>query len=60
MLAAPGIHPKTAQDLMRLSDINMTMSHYTHTLIGQQSKAIERLPDLNTSSTQRQKTMTLI
>ena len=35
MLAASGVHPKTAQDLMRHSDINLTMSRYTHTLRGQ-------------------------
>ena len=47
MLAASGVHPKTAQDLMRHSDINLTMSRYTHTLRGQTQKAIESLPDLN-------------
>jgi integrase len=34
LLAASGVHPKTAQDLMRHSDINLTMSRYTHTLRG--------------------------
>ncbi len=28
MLAASGVHPKTAQQLMRHSDINLTMSRY--------------------------------
>ncbi len=45
MLAAVGVHPKVAQDLMRHSDINLTMSRYTHTLKGQQAAAIESLPD---------------
>jgi hypothetical protein len=31
---------------MRHSDINLTMSRYTHVLSGQESKAIEALPDL--------------
>jgi len=47
MLAASGVHPKTAQTLMRHSDINLTMSRYTHTLRGQEATAIESLPDLN-------------
>ncbi len=46
-LAASGVHPKTAQDLLRHSDINLTMSRYTHTLRGQQLSAIESLPDLS-------------
>ena len=47
MLAASGVHPKTAQTLMRHSDINLTMSRYTHTLRNQEATAIESLPDLN-------------
>jgi len=54
MLAASGVHPKTAQDLMRHSDINLTMSRYTHTLRGQTQKAIESLPDLTLPSSQSQ------
>jgi len=45
LLAAAGVHPKIAQDLMRHSDINLTMSRYTHTLLGQGAKAVESLPD---------------
>jgi len=33
-LAANGVHPKVAQAIMRHSDINLTMSRYTHTLKG--------------------------
>jgi hypothetical protein len=40
---------------MRHSDINLTMSIYTHTLRGQAQKAIESLPDLSLRSSQRQK-----
>jgi integrase len=47
MLAAAGVHPKTAQQLMRHSDINLTMSRYTHVLRGQERNAIENLPDLD-------------
>jgi len=47
MLAAAGVHPKAAQQLMRHSDINLTMSRYTHVLRGQESAAINSLPDLD-------------
>jgi len=46
MLAASGVHPKVAQSLMRHSDINLTMSRYTHTVHGQLARAVESLPDL--------------
>ena len=55
MLAASGVHPKTAQDLMRHSDINLTMSRYTHTLRGQESEAVESLPDLSLPNKQAHK-----
>ncbi len=47
LLAASGTHPKVAQSLMRHSTIDLTMSRYTHTLAGQESAAIENLPDLS-------------
>lgn len=47
MLAASGVHPKTAQQLMRHSDINLTMTRYTHFLRGQERNAVENLPDLD-------------
>jgi integrase len=46
-LANGGVHPKTAQDLARHSDINLTMTRYSHTLLGQRSDALESLPDLS-------------
>ena len=46
LLAASGVHPKTAQDLMRHSDINLTMSRYTHPLVNQGARAVESLPSL--------------
>ncbi len=55
LLAASGVHPKTAQELMRHSDINLTMSRYTHTFRGQEAKAVESLPDLSSPSQQQQK-----
>jgi len=40
LLAAIGAHPKVVQSIMRHSDINLTMSRYTHVLRGQESEAI--------------------
>lgn len=50
LLAATGVHPKVAQSIMRHSNINLTMSRYTHTLAGQESQAIAGLPDLSLSN----------
>ncbi len=54
-LAATGVHPKVAQVIMRHSDINLTMSRYTHTLLGQETEAVKRLPDLSFPSQNNQK-----
>ena len=54
LLAAGGVHPKVAQSIMRHSDINMTLSRYTHTLTGQEAKAVEAMPDLSLPSTKRE------
>ncbi|HQL76018.1 MAG TPA: tyrosine-type recombinase/integrase, partial [Phycisphaerae bacterium] len=45
-LAAAGVHPKVAQAVMRHSDINLTMSRYTHVFRGQETDAVAALPDL--------------
>ena len=45
-LARAGVHPKTAQDLARHSDVNLTLSRYTHTVIADRSEALAGLPDL--------------
>jgi hypothetical protein len=50
LLAASGAHPKVAQSLMRHSDINLTMSRYTHILRGQESEVVSNLPDLSLPS----------
>ena len=55
LLAASGVHPKVAQSIMRHSDINLTMSLYTHTLRGQESEAVGHLPDLSQPSKGSQK-----
>ena len=46
LLAAAGVHPKTAQSLMRHSTIELTMSRYSHVFAGQEAGAIAALPDL--------------
>lgn len=55
LLAASGVHPKVVQSIMRHSDINLTMSRYTHIFTGQESEAVAGLPDLSLPSKQGQK-----
>lgn len=57
LLAKAGIHPKVSQSLMRHSDINLTMSRYTHIFRGQESEAVEKLPDLSLPSQQKQQAL---
>ncbi len=45
MLAKTGTHPKTAQEMMRHSDINLTMGLYTHTLLVDKAEATAKLPE---------------
>jgi len=47
LLADAGVHPKVAQEIMRHSDINLTMSTYTHVLRGRESEAVAALPDFS-------------
>lgn len=47
LLAAAGVHPKNAQQIMRHSDIRLTMDYYTHFMTGQEHRAVESLPDLS-------------
>ena len=54
MLAASGVHPRVAQSIMRHGTIELTMSRYSHIYAGQESLAIESLPDLSKPSTQSQ------
>ena len=46
-LAAGGVHPKVAQSLARHSTITLTMDRYTHSYHGEQSEALNVLPDLS-------------
>lgn len=60
LLAAAGVHPKVIQSIMRHSDINLTMSRYTHIFRGQESEAIAKLPDLGASSKEQRETASII
>jgi hypothetical protein len=57
LLAASGVHPKVAQSIMRHSDINLTMSRYTHVFRGQESEAVAKLPDLSLPSEVKQQAL---
>ena len=54
LLAASGVHPKIIQSIMRHSDINLTMSRYTHIFRGQESEAVAKLPNLGLPSEEKQ------
>jgi integrase len=45
LIAQGGVHPKLAQRLARHSDINLTMSRYTHTLLSEEAEALDVLPE---------------
>jgi hypothetical protein len=53
-LAANNVHPKIAQSIMRHSDINLTMSRYTHVFTDQEAEAVARFPDLSLASCEDQ------
>ncbi len=46
LITQGGVHPKLAQKLARHSDINLTMSRYSHTLLADESEALKVLPKL--------------
>ncbi|MFQ5807019.1 MAG: hypothetical protein ACE5I3_11275 [Phycisphaerae bacterium] len=48
-LARPDVAPKLAQDLARHCDINLTLSHCSHTVLGERAAAVEALPDVGDS-----------
>jgi hypothetical protein len=54
MFCRCGVHPKVVQSIMRHSDINLTMSRYTHIFAEQESEAVAKLPDFSISSNQQQ------
>ena len=55
LLADSGVHPKVTQEIMRHSDINLTMNTYTHILLGQKAQAIDKIPDLTQPSSEQKR-----
>ncbi len=55
MPAISGVSPKMAQSLARHSDINLTMSRYTHVGLHDQAAALETLPPLKDGRREREK-----
>ena len=51
LLAASGAHPKVAQAIMRHSDINLTLSRYSHVYSGDEAAAVAKLPDFAKTNT---------
>jgi len=45
LITQGGVHPKLAQRLARHSDINLTMSRYSHTVMADEAEALEVLPE---------------
>ncbi len=49
-LAKAGVHPKTAQMLARHSSITMTMDRYTHSYVGDERAALDKLPKIDVAA----------
>ncbi len=58
MLTAAGVHPKTVQEIMRHSDINLTMGTYTHLQDSDKAKAVGKLPPIRITKKKQAKTGT--
>jgi len=58
LMARAGVAPKVLMDLARHSDINLTMKHYSHTLVQDRAEALVALPDLLTETPQQQEAAT--
>ena len=54
-LAAAGVAPKLAMDLLRHSDINLTLRHYSHTVVRDRAAEVSKLPSLEPDAPQRQR-----
>jgi integrase len=54
-LAASGVHPATAQKMARHSDINLTLSRYTHVGRGDEAAAVEGLPGIGDGKRTRER-----
>lgn len=54
-LARANVSPKVAMELMRHSDINLTLKRYTHLLLPDRASGIAALPDLSAALEQERK-----
>ena len=54
-MALAGVPPKVLMDLARHSDINLTMAHYSHTLVSDRAASLDALPDLEGSGAEGQR-----
>jgi integrase len=52
MLAAAGVHPRDAMELMRHHSVELTMGLYSHVLRGQTCQAVAKLPGLSVEQEQ--------
>ena len=50
MLSQAGVRPRAAQELMRHSDIRLTMSTYTHLGLVDTAGAVEALPSVGAAA----------
>ena len=57
-LAKSGAAPKVAMDLMRHSDINLTMNVYSHTLLEDRASALNKTPEIISAKTELSQTGT--
>ena len=53
LLAASGVHPKVAQTIMRHSTVDLTLNRYSHVYRGQETEAVNNLPDLSLPSSKQ-------
>ena len=53
-LARNGVAPKMTMDLARHSDIKLTMTRYSHTVLADRASALDALPSLDAPETQSQ------
>lgn len=58
LLAASGVHPRVAQDLMRHSTITLTMGIYTHPSLESRMGALGKLPELRATKAANQESAT--
>jgi len=58
MLTKAGVHPKIVQEIMRHSNINLTMGTYTHLQDSDKAEAISKLPPIKILKPKQAKTGT--